>query len=80
MTAEPHRADEARARAEARFKLTEQRKTDAEKAMAEVNAHRTAELEKTVRLRALRLAKEESDRQQVPVAKPRAKPRAKTKA
>ena len=78
MTAEPHRAEEARARAEARFKLNEQRKTDAEKAMAEVEAHRAAELEKTVRLRALRLAKEEADRQEVPV--PRKPTRAKKRA
>ena len=62
MTAEADRAQQARAQAEARFKLNEQRKSDAEKVWAEVQAGKAAELAKTDRLRALRLAKEEADR------------------
>lgn len=62
MTTNDPRAEEARARAEARFQKTEQRKTDAEKVLAEVAAEREAEAAKTLRLRALRLAKEEAER------------------
>lgn len=64
-------SDEARARAEARFKLTEERRTDAEKVMHDVRAAKLAEGEKTVRLRALRLAKEETDRAAAEAAPPK---------
>jgi len=49
--------DPARARAEALFKKEEQRR-EGEKAMAEYQAERRATLEKTARLRALRLARD----------------------
>ena len=61
----------ARAKAEARFQVTEQRKTDAEKAMQDIRDAKTAELAKTVRLRALRLAKEEADRAAAAAAPPK---------
>ncbi len=53
--------DEARARAEARFKVSEQRRTDAEQVKQEVRDAKQAEQVKTARLRELRLAKEEAD-------------------
>jgi hypothetical protein len=62
MTAESERIDAARTRAEARFKRIEQQKTDAEKVWVEREAEQAKQLEKTTRLRALRLAKEEADR------------------
>lgn len=62
MTAESERVDTARSRAEARFKRIEQQKTDAEKVWVEREAEEAKQLEKTARLRALRLAKEEADR------------------
>jgi hypothetical protein len=62
MSVDSDRADKTRSTAEARFKLKEERKTDAEKVWVEINASRKAELAKTDRLRALRLAKEEDDR------------------
>jgi hypothetical protein len=49
--------DPARARAEALFKKEEQRR-EGEQAMAEYQAEHQATLEKTARLRALRLARE----------------------
>jgi hypothetical protein len=49
--------DPARARAEALFKKEEQRR-EGEQAMAEYQAERLATLEKTARLRALRLARD----------------------
>jgi hypothetical protein len=49
--------DPARARAEALFKKEEQRR-EGEQAMAEYQAERKATLEKTARLRALRLARD----------------------
>jgi hypothetical protein len=49
--------DPARARAEALFKKEEQRR-EGEQAMAEYQAERQATLEKTARLRALRLARD----------------------
>jgi len=57
----PTRSDEARARAEANFKK-EERAKDGAKAMMEYQAKSRSELEKTQRLRALRLAKEAADR------------------
>ncbi len=53
---------EIRQRAEARFKLAEQRQTDAAKAMSDLRLARDAEAAKTARLRELRLAKEAADR------------------
>jgi hypothetical protein len=49
--------DPARARAEALFKKEEQRR-EGEQAMAEYQAERLATLEKTARLRAMRLARD----------------------
>lgn len=54
--------DAARARADERFKVKEQRATDAKQVMQEVAAAKTAERAKTERLKSLRLAKEEADR------------------
>jgi uncharacterized protein YjcR len=59
--------DQARARAEAMFKK-EQRQREGEKAMAEYEARRIAERDKTARLRALRLARD-AGRAQVLVRK-----------
>jgi hypothetical protein len=78
MSAAPGTADDARVRAEARFKLNEQRRSDAEKVWAEVEAGRAAEIAKTDRLRALRLAREEADRAAVAATpKPKRAPRKK---
>ena len=71
MSADLDRAEKARTQAEARFKMAEQRKTDAEKVWAEMEAGRAAELAKTDRLRALRLAKEEADRATAAAARPK---------
>jgi hypothetical protein len=57
----PTGSDEARARAEASFKKEERAKEGA-KAMMEYQANSRMVREKTVRLRALRLAKEAADR------------------
>jgi hypothetical protein len=54
-------ADQARARAEARFKKDERAREGA-KAMLEYEAEERATREKTARLRALRLAKEAADK------------------
>jgi hypothetical protein len=63
MTPEKSSAEDARvARAEMRFKTQELRASDARKALDEISAAKRAELAKTERLRALRLAKEEADR------------------
>ena len=51
-----------RARAEAGFKAPEQPKAEVTAVMAEIGRNKAAEAEKTVRLRGLRLAKEEADR------------------
>lgn len=74
MTDTKSPADVAREKAEARFKVLEQRRTDAARTMDEVVAAKSAELEKTVRLRALRLAKEEEDRRIAAAAPPPKKP------
>ena len=68
MSTESGGAEKVRSTAEARFKLKEERKTDAEKVWVEINASRSAELAKTDRLRALRLAKEETDREAAALA------------
>ena len=54
----------ARARAEASFKK-EERAKEGERAMKEYQANRRMILERTERLRALRLAKEAADRKRV---------------
>lgn len=75
--------DAARARADERFKVKEQRASDAKQVMQEVAAAKTAERAKTERLRTLRLAKEEADRTEaaaVALAKKSAKPARKTTA
>ena len=51
-------ADAARARAESRFGGREQRATDAQKALNQVEAAKHAEREKTAKLRALRLQRD----------------------
>ncbi len=71
---------EIRQRAEARFKLAEQRQTDAAKAMNDVRSARDAEAAKTSRLRALRIAKEESDREALAAQPPAPKGRKTAKA
>jgi hypothetical protein len=55
------RSDEVRARAEANFKK-EERAKDGAKAMMEYHAASRMILEKTARLKALRLAKEAADK------------------
>jgi len=79
MSIDSDRADKTRSTAEARFKLKEERKTDAEKVWVEINATRKAELAKTDRLRALRLAKEETDRAAAEAAPKPVKPTRKKK-
>ena len=79
MTTKPI-SDDARARAEARFKLSEERRTDAEKVMQDLREAKSAESEKTTRLRALRLAKEEADRAAIAAAPRKPASRRKTTA
>lgn len=79
MSDESGPVERVRLSAEARFKQKEERKTDAEKVWVEMAASRTAELAKTDRLRALRLAKEEADREAAAVAAAAAPPK-KTRA
>jgi hypothetical protein len=57
------RADEARARAETKFKNAEQRSREGEQARADEAAKAKSVDEKTARLKALRLAKEETERE-----------------
>jgi len=54
-------AEEAKLRAERNFAKNEQRRQEAESAMAAVRAEQQAVADKTARLRALRLAKEAAD-------------------
>ncbi|MGX1786191.1 hypothetical protein ACWIGM_05610 [Bosea sp. NPDC055332] len=56
-------AEDAKLRAERNFAKLEQRRHEAESAMEAVRAEQQAVAEKTVRLRALRLAKEAADAQ-----------------
>ena len=51
-------SEQARSVAEAKFRKKEQQMVDGQKAMAEYNAKRRTEREKTARLRALRLARD----------------------
>jgi hypothetical protein len=53
---------EQKDQAQVAFQKKEQRARDGEKAAAEYEAARRAEADKTARLKALRVAKEESDR------------------
>ena len=64
------KSDEAKARAEARFRKNEQRSSEAEKAHAEVAAKARARDENTARLKGLRLAKERADRESAAPAQP----------
>jgi hypothetical protein len=57
------RADEARARAETKFKNAEQRSREGEQARADEAAKAKSVDEKTARLKALRLANEETERE-----------------
>jgi hypothetical protein len=65
------RTDEARARAEAKFKTAEQRSQESEQARADEAVKAKAVDEKTARLKVLRLAKEESEREAALSAKVR---------
>lgn len=58
------------ARAEARFKLAQKHERDKEQAMAEIAAASRAVDEKTARLKALRLAKEQADAEAAAAAAP----------
>lgn len=80
MTSKTGDPTEIRQRAEARFKLAEQRQTDATKAMNDVRSARDAEAAKTIRLRALRLAKEASDQEALAAMPPVVKRRKTVKA
>lgn len=71
---------DARARAESKFHLAERRKSEADQAVMEARAAKTAESQKTARLKALRLAKEEADRAAAAAAPPPVKAPAKRKA
>ena len=53
--------EEKRQRAQLHFEKGEQRKADAAKSLGEHHARISADAAKTIRLRALRLAKEEAD-------------------
>jgi hypothetical protein len=62
MTLTSHSTD-ARAKAEAKFRKQEHQASEGAKARAEYDAAQRALADKTARLKALRLAKEEADRQ-----------------
>jgi hypothetical protein len=66
------KSEEAKARAEARFRKDQQRSGEAEKAHAEVAAKARARDENTARLKGLRLAKEHADREAAAQAPPTA--------
>ena len=57
------KSEEAKARAEARFRKNEQRSSEAEKTYAEIAIKARARDENTARLKGLRLAKEQADRE-----------------
>lgn len=71
---------DARAKAESKFHLAERRKSEADQALGEARAAKSAEAQKTARLKALRLAKEEADRAAAAAAPPPVKAPAKRKA
>ncbi len=71
---------DARAKAESKFHLAERRKSEADQALGEARAAKNAEAQKTARLKALRLAKEEADRAAAAAAPPPIKAPAKRKA
>ena len=73
------RVKDARAKAESKFHLAERRKSEADQALTEARAAKTAESQKTARLKALRLAKEEADRAAAAAAPPPVKTAAKRK-
>ena len=64
------KSDEAKARAEARFRKDQQRSSEAEKAHADIAAKARARDENTARLKGLRLAKEQADRDAAARAQP----------
>ena len=64
------KSDEAKARAEARFRKDQQRSSEAEKTHAEIAAKARARDENTARLKGLRLAKEQADREAAAQAQP----------
>ncbi len=68
MSAELSKTEKMRARAEAGFKGPEEPKTEVTAVMAEIGRNKVAEAAKTVRLRGLRLAKEETDRAEAALA------------
>lgn len=61
--------EQALARAEAQFKKKEEQRREGQQAMAEYQAQAVATREKTERLRALRLAREEAARRKGPAVK-----------
>ena len=67
------KSDDARARADQKFKKSEQAATARDKAMAEYMAEAEKQRAKTARLKALRLAKEAEDAAAA-TAKPKRKP------
>ncbi|WP_207210648.1 hypothetical protein [Lichenibacterium minor] len=71
---------DARAKAESKFHLADRRKSEADQAVGEARAAKNAEAQKTARLKALRLAKEEADRAAAAAAPPAVKAPAKRKA
>ena len=71
---------EAQVRAEANFKKKQQQALDNEKAKAEYDALGRATRLKTERLKALRLAKEEAEKEPEVVKKPSRKPLRKSKS
>ena len=69
------KAEEARERAEARFRKAEQAARDSEEAMARYAAEAQAVEDRIVRLRALRLARDEAAVQAAPLPKAAAGPK-----
>lgn len=71
---------DARAKAESKFHLAERRKSEADQAVFEARAAKNAESQKTARLKALRLAKEEADRAAAPPPVPKVAAKRKVRA
>jgi len=64
-------SEQARQRAEGAFKRKEQARVEGEKAMSEYKAQQRAIREKTARLRALRLARDDAAKNTAAPTKPR---------
>jgi hypothetical protein len=62
MSVASSKTQQVRARAEAGFKTPEQRAADTTTVMAEIGRNKAAEADKTLRLRGLRLARDEAER------------------